>query len=78
MTNLGLDYAARAFKNQAVDGADLAECLEADFISLIVSKTGAIADTTLVPMDSYFSQLVPTWFFVVNLSVLVPRRRARA
>ena len=62
MTNLELDYAAMAFEKDAVDGVDLAEFSKADFVSIVTSGAGAIADITLVTVDSYFSQLVPISF----------------
>ena len=78
MRDLKLNYSATAFEKEEIDGTELADYSQADFISVVTSVTGAIADITLVPVDSYFSQLVTTLFLVVNFAVPVPRRRACA
>ena len=52
MADLNLEYCVRAFKKQKLNGTDLAKCSKEHFVSLIVSKTGAITGITLVTVDS--------------------------
>ena len=60
MKDLNLTYCVSAFRKEKLNGTDLTKCSKEDFVSLIVSRTGAIAGITLVTVDSYFGQLVST------------------